>query len=96
MTQTKKPELKKMFLARLNGEGGKIFLEADGKTVTQSLERIADGEVLNLEYWFIKDGVNVSLNPVSLKNAARVAAPAREIAIIEAGGEDVGSGEVDV
>lgn len=85
-----------MFLARLNGEGGKIFLEDNGEEVTRNLERIENGEVLNLEYWHIKDGVNISLNPVTLKSATRVAGVAREVVVIVAGGEDVGNAEIDV
>lgn len=84
-----------MFIARLNGQGGKIFVTDDAAEVTRNLERMADGDALNLEYWKVKDGVNVSLNPVSIKGGPRASAPAREIAEIEAGGEDVGSAEVD-
>jgi len=84
-----------MFLARLNGEGGKIFIEDDGATVTRNLERIDNGEVLNLEYWHVKDGPNISLNPVTLKSAARAPGVAREVAVIVAGGEDVGNAEIE-
>ena len=88
-------ELKKMFLTRLNGEGGKIFLETNGEEVAKNLKRVADGEELKLEYWHVKDGVNISLNPVALKSGLRVAAPSREVVVIQAGGEDVGSVEVE-
>ena len=84
-----------MFLARLNGEGGKIFLEIDGEEVAKNLQRIADGEELKLEYWSVKDGENIALNPVSLKGGQRASAPSREIVVIQAGGEDVGSVEVE-
>lgn len=85
-----------MFLVRLNGEGGKIFTTENAAEVATNLERMSDGENLALEYWYVKDGVNVSLNPVTLKGGPRASAPAREVAEIEAGGEDVGSVEVAV
>lgn len=84
-----------MFLARLNGEGGKIFLETNGEEVAKNLTRMADGEELNLEYWHVKDGTNVKLNPVALKGGSRASAPSREVVVIQAGGEDVGSVEVE-
>lgn len=82
-----------MFLVRLNGEGGKIFVTEDANEVALNLARIEDGETLNLEYWKIKDGVNVTLQPVALKSGPRSNAPTKELVEIEAGGEDVGSVE---
>ena len=83
-----------MFLARLNGEGGEIYIEDDAATVATNLERMTDGETLSLEYWNIKDGPNISLQPVTLKSGARASAVAKEVAEIEAGGEVVGAAEV--
>ncbi len=82
-----------MFLCRLNGEGGKIFIENNAEDVAENLARIEDGEVLNLEYWNVKDGANLSLQKVTLKSGARSAGAATEVVEIEAGGEDVGSVE---
>ena len=82
-----------MFLARLNGEGGKIFIESKAEDVAENLALIEDGEPLNLEYWNIKDGANLSLQKVTLKSGPRSAGVATELVEIEAGGEDVGSVE---
>lgn len=82
-----------MFLARLNGEGGKIFLTESAESVATNLARMDEGETLNLEYWHVKDGPTLTLNPVTLKSGPRSNAPAKEVVEIEAGGEDVGSVE---
>lgn len=82
-----------MFLGRLNGEGGKIFL-TNALDVATNLERMKKGEDLKLEYWHIKDGPNLALNPVKLKTGARVAGEATEVVVIQAGGADVGSTEI--
>ena len=84
-----------MFLARLNGEGGKIFLEVDEADVVRNMVRMDDGEDLKLEYWHINDGPNLSLDTVTLKSGTRTKGVVTEVAEIEAGGEDVGSVEVE-
>ncbi len=85
-----------MFLSRLNGKAGKIFITNDATEVAKNLQRMADGEDLRLEYWKIKNSASVSLSPVSIKGGKRTTAPARELVEIEAGGKSVGSVEVDV
>ncbi len=85
-----------MFLARLNGEGGKIFVEDDAATVALNLAQIDDGEDLKLEYWNVNEnGGAVTLQKVTLKAGARSSAPLQEVVEIEAGGADVGSAKRD-
>lgn len=85
-----------MFLARVNGEGGKIFIEANVEDVVTNLARIEDGEILNLEYWNIKDGPNLTLQKVNVKAGVRSAGVVTEVVEIEAAGEVIGSAERDV
>lgn len=82
-----------MFLARLNGEGGKIFVEINDKDVALNLARIDDGENLPLEYWKIIDGVSVTLQKATLKTGARATGEVKEIVEVEAGGSVVASAE---
>ncbi len=84
-----------MFLCRANGKGGKIFLEPSGKEVARNLDRMANGEELNLEYYKVKDGASVTLKPATLKSGAKEDAPARKIAVVESEGKEVGSVEVE-
>ena len=83
-----------MFIARLGGEGGKIFVEHNVESVVNNLQAIEDGEEIELEYWTVKDGPNVSLKLVTLKKGPRPTAVLREVVVIEAGGVEVGSIEV--
>ena len=84
-----------MFLGRLNGEGGKIFLETNAQDVATNLKRMEDAEKLNLEYWHIKEGANITLQKVKLKTGPRAAGKVTEVVVIEAGGEDVGEVEIE-
>ena len=84
-----------MFLARQGGVGGTFYLEEDGKVVAANLERINDGEALELEYWQVAEaGVAVVLHPCTQGN--RSAAPAREIVEAVADGNVIGTVEVPV
>lgn len=82
-----------MFLARLNGIGGKIFVEINAKDVALNLARIDDGENLPLEYWKIDDGVSVTLQKATLKTGVRATGEVKEIVEVEAGGSVVASAE---
>lgn len=69
----------------------RVFLEGDADSVTRSLN---DG--IDTEYFFIKltPGTTV-LQPVKLKSGPRDPGRLLDIAVIEAGGVDVGDAEVE-
>lgn len=73
-------------------EVDQTYIEDDSTTIARNL---ATG--LGIEYYHIvfDSGLVATLASVALKTGTRVAAPAREVAEIAAGGRDVGSAIVD-
>lgn len=86
-----------MFLAIADAGGPKeqIWLEESAGAVVQALVRAQEPVP---EYYNILTAAgpsNITFEPVVLSSGIRAAAPAREVAEIEAGGEVVGSAIVE-
>lgn len=79
-----------MYLAIIDPAGSteQIFLEDSEETMTRNLN-----DSQNIDYYQINvvGQGNVNLNPVNLKGGPRDPGPNTEVAVIEAGGQDIGS-----
>ena len=83
-----------MFVGRSNGKGGNLFFEFDAGEVTRMLLAAEKDKKTQVEFWQVKDGEKLTLKRVTLK-AKRKTSVVREVAVIEAGGEDVGEFEYE-
>jgi hypothetical protein len=72
-------------------EVGQTFLEDDVPTIIRNLENPPENRIEYYEVQFNGPTFQATLHPVNLKAGPRTAAPAREIAELEANGQTVRS-----
>lgn len=72
------------------------YLETDVTTIIRNLENPPENRIEYYEVQFNGPTFQATLHPVNLKAGPRAAAPAREIAELEANGQTVGSAILEV